>query len=52
MIYKVLAYCESNKEWIEVREFESLELAESFAKIYNLTAGSDTMVEVEDGGKH
>lgn len=52
MLYKVLSYCENNKEWIEVREFETLEMAESFAKIYKLTAGSDTMVEVDDGGSH
>lgn len=52
MKYKVLSYCETSKEWVEVREFDTLELANSFAKIYNLTAGSDTMVEVDDGGKH
>lgn len=52
MVYKVLAYCIKSKEWVVIKEYNNQDEAVARANLYHDATGADTMVEVEDGGKH
>lgn len=52
MKYKVLAYCIRTKEWVTIKEYDNQDEAVARADLYHQATGADTMVEVNDGGKH
>lgn len=52
MIYKVLAYCIATKEWVLIKEYPTQHEAITRADLYHEATGADTIVEVDDGGKH